>query len=113
MAAPLLSKRSRAFVDAVIAAYDGGDSYDTVARKFHRKTSTIQGIMRKYSPGSIRTSRREQIDVRIQPKRAEEVFDLAALGQVACGDCLSCGCPLVGKTKERRVCGLCRAARAA
>ena len=107
MVAPSLSMHGRALIDAVKVAYDGGDSYNTVARKFNCKVGTIQSIMRKYWPGSIRTSRREQLDVRIQPKPAAKGFTLAALRQCRCGDCLACGCPIVGETSERRVCPLC------
>ena len=111
MSTPALSKRARMVVDGVIAAYDAGGSYNTVGREFKIKVSAVQTIMRKYSPGSIRTSRGQQLDVRLQPKRAEEGLTLAALGQSRVGPCRGCGVLLVAETRENPVtgqtCGLC------
>ena len=111
MTTPALSERDRAIVNAVITAYDAGGSYNTVGREFKIKVSAVQIIMRKYSPGSIRTSRHQQLGVRLQPAPAQEGLTLAALGLSRVGPCRGCGIPLVAETRENPVtgqtCGLC------
>ena len=104
MSAPGISKHALAVVDAVIAAYEGGDSYSTVARDFGLHTSTVQSIMRKYARDSIRTPTQAR-KVRINPKPAVESLTLAALGLMRVGPCKACGILLVAKTRENPVKG--------
>ena len=112
-----LSEPGRAFIDAVIAAYDAGGSYNTVARELDTSTAKVKTIMRKYALGSIR-SPDETLKVRPQYIHAEHGLTLASLGLYAVGPCegtrfSSCGIPLVAKRRENPVkgqtCGLCLA----
>ncbi len=114
MTTPYLSKRGEAFVAAVIAAYDAGDSYDTVARERGIKPGVVQTIMRRFSPGSIR----KQGQQKKRPVVKEFGITLASLGLSRVGPCKgtrfsSCGIPLVAPTRQHPVkgqtCGLCRA----
>ena len=108
MATPGLSKSALALVPKVIAAYDGGGSYNTVGQKFKLKTCTVQAIMRQFSPGSIRTSHDQQSRVRINPKPAAEGMTLAALGLFKVGPCWECRVEMVSVTPEKdQTCGLC------
>ncbi len=109
MTMPYLSERGEAFVAAVIAAYDAGGSYDTVARELGIKPGVVQTIMRRFSPGSIRKQGQQKKLAVVK----EFGLTLAALGLMRVGPCRSCGIPLVAKTRQNPVkgqtCGLCRA----
>ena len=108
-----LSKRARAVVDAVIAAYEGGASYNTVSRKVGLSSTKVRSMMIEHSPGSIR-SRDQQIKVRAKPQPWEEGLTLAALSLYRVGPCLDCEVEIVSETRERgQRCGLCKAARRA
>ena len=110
-----LSKHAQAFIDAIIAAYDAGGSYDTVARELGSSTTKVQTIMRLHAPDSIR-SPDETLKVRPQYSHAVHGLTLTSLGLYAVGPCegtrfSSCGIPLVAKRRENPVtgqtCGLC------
>ena len=107
-----LSKHAQAFIDAIIAAYDAGGSYDTVARELDTSTTRVQTIMRKYAPDSIRTPE-ETLKVRPQYIHSEHGLTLTALGLYAVGPCKKCRIEIVSKTRKDEVklqtCGLCLA----
>ena len=109
------SPPDQAFIDAIIAAYDSGLSYDGVARELGSNTTKVQSIMRLHAPDSIRTPE-ETFKVRPQYTHTEHGLTLASLGLYAVGPCegtrfSSCGIPLVAKRRENPVtgqtCGLC------
>ena len=107
-----LSKSGRAFVDSIIAAYDAGGSYDTVARELGSSTTKVQTIMRLHAPDSIRTPE-ETLEVRPQYSHAVHGLTLEALGLYAVGKCKKCRIEIVSKTRKDEVklqtCGLCLA----
>ena len=91
----------------VITAYQGGLSYEGVARVKDMPAHRVQLIMHKFSPGSIRKSRRP-----FKPRPVEEGLTLAALGLYAVGPCADCETPLVSSTRWLdQVCGFCLIAR--
>ena len=112
-----ISKSAQAFIDAIIAAYNSGLSYDGVAREVGTSTTQVQTIMRLHAPDLIRTPE-ESLKVRPQYTHTEHGLTLASLGLYAVGPCegtrfSSCGIPLVAKRRENPVtgqtCGLCLA----
>ena len=112
-----ISKSAQAFIDAIIAAYNSGLSYDGVAREVGTSTTQVQTIMRLHAPGSIRTPK-ETLEVRPQYRHAVHGLTLEALGLYTVWPCKgtrfsSCGIPLVAKRRENPVsgqtCGLCLA----
>ncbi len=112
MSAPSLSKFARAVVNAVITAYRGGASYNTVARDLGISSTSVRSIVHRHAPELVRT-RPQQIMTRVQPKPAEEGLTLAALGLSRVGPCRGCGVEMVAQTRENPVkgqtCGLCKA----
>ncbi|KKK84530.1 hypothetical protein LCGC14_2782440, partial [marine sediment metagenome] len=105
MSAPILSTHARAKVDAVIAAYKAGNSYNTVGRACDVSTSAVQTIMRRFAPDSIRTSHQQQAETRIKPQSAGEGLTLASLGLMNVGPCRACGIEMVSETRENPVTG--------
>ena len=109
MAAPW-PNYTQAEINAVVAAYKTGASYNTVSRELRLSSTSVRSIMHKYAPGSVRT-RAQQIMTRVQPKPAVEGLTLAALGLMRVGPCRVCEVPLVARHRENPVkgqtCGLC------
>ena len=104
-----MSERNLAEVQAIITAYQGGLSYEGVARDFETSSTRVQAIMRKHSPGSIR--QRGTPGFTGPPpgiKPPETGFTLASLGLRHVGRCPGCGVLIVSETEGRRQrCPLC------
>ncbi len=89
-----------------INAYASGLSYKRVSRMFHHGEHGVRAMIERYAPELMRT-RSEQAMMSGLSGPALRPFCLDDLGLVACGRCKSCKIELVGKTQERRICGLC------
>jgi transposase-like protein len=93
---------------AIIALYDTGQSYASVARKMGIGTSTVQDTMRRHAHKSIRGNNEWR------NPGPDEGLTLTALALYRIGPCISCECEIVSYTREHgQECGLCTAWRAA
>ena len=96
---------------AIVAAYQGGDGYETIARRFKTSSSRVAVIMKKHAPDSIRPSGNPAGK---HGNPLDGGLTLSALSLYAVGPCADCGVPLVSPTRERRqACGFCQIARMA
>ena len=103
-------ERNLTEVQAIIAAYQGGLSYEGVARDFDTSSTRVQAIMRKHSPGSIRQRGTPGFTTGppLGSKPPEAGFTLKSLGLRHVGACVGCGVRIVSETEGRRQrCPLC------
>ena len=92
---------------AVIALYGSNQSYSNIARKMGLGVETVRTIMEQRAPELIRRSVKAQIEARPSTSPVGELT-LGALGLYDIGSCVSCGCPMVSRTREKgQSCGLC------
>ncbi len=89
-----------------IDAYASGLSYKRVSRLFHHGEHAVRAMIYHYASEIMRTRSEQAMLVGLFGP-ALRPFCPEDLGLVACGPCKSCGIPLVSKTDERRICGLC------
>lgn len=92
---------------AIIALYDTGQSYSTVAQKMGIGVGEVRLVMHAQAPELIRSSVESQVKVRQRNTNPHEI-SLGSLDLYRVGPCVSCKVEMVSKTRERgQACGLC------
>ncbi|KKN17944.1 hypothetical protein LCGC14_0960900 [marine sediment metagenome] len=94
----------------VIDAYEAGDSYKTLGRRYKRSEHGIRDMIAREAPEIMRT-RSEQASLAAKLNPAIRMFAPEDLGLHHVKPCKKCEVPMVGKvrTRRRQTCGLCKA----